>query len=388
MADVTRDPLVRVRIGSVGNRTRAAWAEDLHVHLPLSLLVRTGWRQALRPDSTLDIPAGPAPISADEVTALRERRAFTERAPLSARLPVNYRIAPGWMRSGIASAIGRRRRRHVDRWAEFPEWPIDLSTDVLDDLRDAAEVPAPAERPTPVVLTHDIDSAEGLKNLVERFLPMEEAVGARSTSYVVPCAWRLDHGLVAEIIARGHEVGVHGYDHANRTPFATAAERARRLDAARSFAERYGATGYRAPSLLRTRALLRGLSSRYLYDSSIPTAGGLYPTANNGCATARPFLVEDMIELPVTLPRDGSLRFLGYRPCEIVDIWIQCADRIARSRGVIVLLTHCERRFSGHPEMLRAYSAFLETASTRSDRFMFSRPGSVLDSMSLQTRTT
>jgi peptidoglycan/xylan/chitin deacetylase (PgdA/CDA1 family) len=384
VAHVTGDPLVSVRIGSVGSRARVGWAEGLRVYLPASLLDRSGWRRALGSDGTLDIPAGPAPISPGDVAGLRERRAFTERPPLSARLPVNYRLAPGWLRAGIASAIGRWSRRHVDRWAEFPGWPIDLSTDVLDDLRDATGSPGPAPRPTPVVLTHDIDSPEGLHNLVERFLPMEEAIGARSTSYIVPCGWRLDHGLVAEVIARGHEVGVHGYDHANTTPFAAAAERARRLDGARSFAARYGATGYRAPSLLRTRALLRDLGSRYLYDSSIPTAGGLFPTANNGCATARPFLVEGTIELPVTLPRDGSLRFLGYRPREIVDIWIECAGLVARSRGVVVLLTHCERRFSGHPRMLQAYGQFLETVRGRSDRFTFSRPGSVLDGMSLQ----
>jgi hypothetical protein len=384
VADVI-DALVPVRIGSVGDRARAAWAEGLRVHLPASLIDRTGWRRAIRADGTLDIPRGPVAIAAGDVEALREWRAFTERPPLSARLPMSYRVAPGWARAAIATAIGRWSRRRIGRWAAFPGWPIDLSTDVLDDLRDpTGRIPPP--RPAPVVLTHDIDSAEGLKNLVERFLPMEEGIGARSISYIVPCAWRLDHGLVADVVARGHDVGVHGYDHANTTPFAAAAERMRRLDAARGFAERYGATGYRAPSLLRTRALLRDLGSRYRHDSSIPTAGGPFPTANNGCATARPFLVENTLELPITLPRDGSLRFLGYRPADIVDTWLECADLVARSRGVVVLLTHCERRFSGHPRMLDAYRRFLESVRDRSDRFTFSRPGEVLDAMSSQVR--
>lgn len=386
MADVTSDPLVPVRIGSVGNRARALWAEGLRVSLPASLLDRTGWRRALDSNGTIEIPAAPAPISAADVADLRERRAFTERPPLSARLPVNYRTVPGWMRGAIAAAIGRWNRRHVDRWARFPGWPIDLSADVLDDLRDAPGLPRPAPRPAPVIVTHDIDSAEGLKNLVDQFLPLEEALGARSTSYIVPCAWPLDHGLIAEVVARGHEVGVHGYDHANTTPFAPPAERARRLDAARSFTVRYGAAGYRAPSLLRTRRLLRDLGSRYRYDSSIPTAGGPFPTANNGCASARPFVVENTIELPVTLPRDGSLRFLGYRPAEILDIWVECAGLVALSRGVIVLLTHCERRFSGRPAMLNVYRQFLETVRARPDRFTFSRPGTVLNGMSLAAR--
>jgi len=88
-------------------------------------------------------------------------------------------------------------------------------------------------------------------------------------------------------------------------------------DRARGFVERYTATGYRAPSLLRTRPLLRDLGPRFRYDSSIPTAGGLFPTPNNGCATARPFRIEDILELPITLPRDGTLRFLGFSPDEV-----------------------------------------------------------------------
>jgi peptidoglycan/xylan/chitin deacetylase (PgdA/CDA1 family) len=349
------------------------------VHLPASLLNRDGWRRALAPDKGLAMPAGPSSVSEEDVARLRDRRAFTNERPASARLPFSYQLVPGWARALVGSAIGRFNRRHVDRWAAFPEWPIDLSTDLLDDLRDTAAAAPPVARRTPVIVTHDIDSPEGLTSLVANFLPLEEAVGARSTSYVVPCAWPVDEGLVGETIARGHEVGVHGYDHSNTTPFAAADERARRLDGARGFAERYGATGYRAPSLLRTRPLLRDLAGRYRYDSSMPTSGGLFPTPNNGCATARPFVVEGIAELPISLPRDGILRFLGYAPDQIVRVWIECADLVARSRGVVVLLTHCERRFSGQPRMLDAYRRFLDHLRDRPDRFVFATPTSVLD---------
>ena len=268
-------------------------------------------------------------------------------------------------------------RHRVDRWAAFPGWPIDLSADLLEDLRGSPPSPFTG-RPAPVVLTHDIDSPEGLVNLSSMFTPLEEAAGARSTSYIVPCAWRIDHGLVGELVARGHDVGVHGYDHSNTTPFASDDERRRRLDAARPFADRYRVTGYRAPSLLRTRALLRDLGARYQYDSSIPTSGGLFPVPNNGCATARPFVVEGIVELPLTLPRDGSLRFLGHSPDEIARMWIECADLVARSRGVVVLLTHCERRFSGRSGMLDAYRRFLEHVRERPDRFAFSTPADAI----------
>ena len=347
------------------------------MHIPRVLLERQGWRRALGGNGDLRIPEGPSRITADDVTIVREHQAFTDMPPASARLPVSYQVVPGAVRALIGSLIGRWNRSRSDHWGAFPRWPIDLSADVLDDLRDGARHAA-VRRPTPVLLTHDIDSAEGLSNLVASFLPLEEAVGAHSTNYIVPCAWTVDVGLVRDVTSRGHHVGVHGYDHSNRTPFVEPEERARRLDAGQRFGEQFGASGYRAPSLLRTRALLRDLSARFRYDSSMPTAGGLFPVPNNGCATARPFLVERIVELPVSMPRDGMLRFLGFRPDEIVSMWIECAELIGRSGGVIVLLTHCERRFSGHRPMLDAYNRFLAYVRERPERFAFSTHAQVL----------
>jgi peptidoglycan/xylan/chitin deacetylase (PgdA/CDA1 family) len=283
------------------------------------------------------------------------------------------------VRAILAGAFGRWQRRSVDRWATFPGFPLDLSADFLADLERGPV--APTSWPTPVLLSHDIDSPEGLRNLVTDFLAREESVGARSVNFIVPRGWPVDRGLVDEVRSRGHAIGVHGFDHSNRTPFCGAEERARRLEGAREFAERHEARGYRAPSLLRTRALLRGLSGLYDYDSSIPTSGGLFPVPNNGCATARPFRIEGIAEIPVSMPRDGSLRFLGYSPSDIASLWIDCASRIARARGVVMLLTHCERRFSGTPAMLDAYSRFLRFAA-ESSAFAFDAAGAVAASVS------
>lgn len=305
------------------------------------------------------------------------RAAFTGR-PLSSRLPVSYQVVPPWLRSLIAAVVGRMRRGSANRWAEFPGWPLDLSADFAADL--AGGPPArPPDAPAPVVLSHDLDSREGAETLVRRFLAVEEAAGARSVNFVVPCRRPLDHGLLAEIRARGHEIGIHGYDHGNRTAFAGETERERRVAAAADLIARYDASGYRSPSLLRTRDLLRTLARRYRYDSSIPTSGGLFPTPNNGCATARPFEVEGIAELPLSLPRDGSLRFLGHSPETILKIWIECAETIAAAGGVVVLLTHCEERFSGNEPMLNAYRAFLDHLAA-SPRFSWSSPAGVLKS--------
>jgi len=199
-----------------------------------------------------------------------------------------------------------------------------------------------------------------LHNLHDLFMPIEEAAGMRSANYVVPCAWPVDPGLARAVRDRGHEIGVHGYDHANRTPFVSDAERRERLAAGHAFACAYGGSGYRAPSLLRTAALLEALQGFYRYDSSIPTSGGAFPVPNNGCASARPWRFGRMWELPLSMPRDGSLRFLGHSPAKIGQMWRQAALQISASGGAINLLTHCEARFSGNKMMLHEYRGFLD----------------------------
>jgi len=349
------EALAELRIGRVEQPARLEWAEGLTVSLPASLAA------ALAPGvKSGDLRLDRNGMDPSAVQALRLHSAFTEQMPASSRLPVSYQIVPPRVRTLIGRVIGAYERRRAHVWARFPRWPIDLSADFLSDLVDAAALEDPQGSATPVWVSHDLDTAEGLRNLVEKFLDIEESVGARSTSFIVPCDWPVDHGLLNQVRDRGHEIGVHGYDHSNSTPFCSSDERRRRLAAAAELIARYAITGYRAPSLVRTRPLLEDLSAHYRYDSSIPTSGGRFPVPNNGCASARPFVIGNMLELPLTLPRDGSLRFLGHGPDAIVAMWKRCADRIRRSRGVVSLLTHCEARFSGNPAMLEAYRRFLE----------------------------
>jgi peptidoglycan/xylan/chitin deacetylase (PgdA/CDA1 family) len=273
----------------------------------------------------------------------------------------------------VASAIGRWQRGRQAHWASFPGWPLDLSADFLSDLRGSAPSPF-RSAPTPVLLSHDLDSPEGLKNAVSKFLDLEEKVGARSSNYIVPCGWSIDDGLLNELQERGHEIGIHGYDHANLTAFCDPRQQRERLEGAHSLIQRYDIIGYRSPSLLRTRRLLQTLGEFYRYDSSIPTSGGLFPIPNNGCSSARPFQIEGIAEIPITLPRDGSLKALGYSPDQSLEFWIRCGEAISRSGGVVVLLTHCEARFSGNAAAIDAYRRFLEHVSG-SDRYVCAGAG-------------
>lgn len=343
------------------DRQAVGWARDVPIQLPLS---------------TVYALHGGKPPTADSVAALRLLRAYTNKAPTSARLPIPYHSIPVWMRTLIAKGIGYSKRRSADHWSAFPRWPIDLSSDCLADL---AGLSSPfAAGPTPVILSHDLDSPEGLANLHRDFISIEESVSARSTNYIVPCAWPIDHECLSDVFSRGHEIGIHGYNHANLTPFMNREGRVQRLSAARELIGKYRITGYRAPSLLRTKALIVDLKPLYRYDSSVPTTGGLFPVPNNGCASARPFFLEGIPEIPVSMPRDGSLIFLGYSPQEIFDLWVECAQLIAASGGVVVLLTHCENRFSGSKKMLDVYRKFLAYIA-ESDSYCWSTPNQVVD---------
>lgn len=365
--------LTSVRIAAVEGVAKLDWATGIDVSIPLSIAA------GLNGYESGHVTIGPSNLTVDAaaVDDVRYKAAFTPNPPASSRLPFSYQVIPLPIRTAIGHVLGRLQRERVASWAAFPRWPLDLSADFVADLCGVATSPF-ATGPTPVLLSHDIDTGEGLENLVHDFIAIEESVGARSANYIVPCAWPIEHDLLEELSKRGHEIGIHGYDHSNRTPFAHAAERLQRIEAAQPLIARYNIIGYRAPSLLRTGALMENLQGIYRYDSSMPTSGGLFPVPNNGCATARPFRLGELVEIPLTMPRDGSLAFLGYRPDEILSIWRDCAERIAESGGVVSVLTHCEARFSGNAAMLSVYAQFLQYLRA-SPKFAFTTTTDVLE---------
>lgn len=333
------------------NSERSRWIDKTFARVPMELWGQiTHFAEETDALGTLDHDALRSLVS-----NLRTSRMYIDSPPMSSRLPFSYQIIPGAVRRIVAKGIGRFRRSQVGQWGRFPAFPLDLTTDALSDLLLGDEL---LHDPTPVMLTHDIDTEEGERNL-PLFLEIEEAVGARSTNFVVPFKWGLDHGLLARTREAGHEIGVHGFDHGNQTPYLRREMMAQRFEQTMSFIERFKCRGYRAPTLLRTRELLAELSTWFDYDSSVPTSGGLFPAPNNGCATARPLKVEGIWEIPLSMPRDAGLMFLGYDPEDIERCILDSARLIRASGGVVVLLTHCEEAYSGNRVMRDLYRRVL-----------------------------
>lgn len=295
------------------------------------------------------------------ITSLREYGLYTSTPPASSLMPFSYQRVPQGIRWITASLLTRFNYWRMKGQSFFPRWPLDLSADALEDFTscfDSKPLSRQNHSKTTVVLTHDIDNPESLKNM-PRFLAIEESFGFRSTNFIVPMGWPLDCEIIERAVSNDHEIGLHGYNHDNCTPFLPYDAIERRFEECLPFIERYRVKGYRAPSLLRTQNLFRCLKRYGLYDASVPTVGGQYSLKPNGCASARPFYHQEVWELPLSLPTDASLLFLGFKPDHILRLWIDTTQAIGKSGGTVVLLTHCEAVYSGNPQMLKVYAEFL-----------------------------
>ncbi len=258
----------------------------------------------------------------------------------------------------------RMRRLYARRQAavSFPRWPVesalhdflDLFTAILADVNGA---PVPRIAPWPgghqwaLVLTHDVETAEGLAAR-EPVLELERALSLRSAWNLVPRRYEVDPDLVRGLREEGFEVGVHGLYHDGRD-LESPARLDERLPGMRAAAERWGAVGFRSPATVRVWELMPLLG--FDYDSSSPDSDPFEPVAG-GCCSWLPFFNEDLVELPLTMPQDHTLFvILGARD---ERIWIEKAE-LLRSRGGMVLLdTHPD--YLVEDRILAAYRRLLE----------------------------
>ena len=232
------------RVGGDGLR-RLAWAEGLTCICPQRCWTRCGVDAArAQPAATLELSRQRRRDRArTRPRRLRLRRAFTEQPPGERTAAVSYQLVPGWARALVASAIGRWNRGARRSVGGLPGVAARPERRFAGRSRAASTRPRPRRGRAPVIVTHDIDSPEGLTNLVTH---VPAARGSRRRAiHQLRRALRVAHrprAASAKCARAAIDVGVHGYDHSNRTPFAGDAERRRRLDAAGRFAERYAAT--------------------------------------------------------------------------------------------------------------------------------------------------
>jgi len=269
-------------------------------------------------------------------------------ARLSAAFRAYYRLRP---LMPIALRQFLQRTRNV-------EAPIDwyFPAGLVEDLAAAAPVPLRVIHPWPegrsyaLVLTHDVDTIAGVRN-VGRLADLEEELGFRSCWNFVPYKYSLDPGMLEDLRARGFEIGVHGYNHDGRL-FASRRVFRRRAPAIDAALQRFQATGFRAPMVHRNLQWLQELNIQY--DCSCFDVDP-FQAMPGGVGSIWPLIVGKFVELPYTLPQDHTLLVvLGERSNEI---WRRKLEFLRRFHGMALMLTHPDYLVAGKD--LSLYREFL-----------------------------
>jgi peptidoglycan/xylan/chitin deacetylase (PgdA/CDA1 family) len=258
----------------------------------------------------------------------------------------------------------RRVHSRVRMRSTFPAWPVepclhDLLRAVLGLAAEVAREPVPylaawpSGRTSAVVLTHDVETDVGY-GCLDLMMERERRAGFRSSWNFVPERYAVSDERVRALVADGFEVGLHGLRHDGRD-LESLATLQKRLPAMRSWAERWGAVGFRSPATQRGYDLIPVLG--FDYDSSYPDTDPFEPQGG-GCCSYLPFFNRDTVELPITLPQDHTLfEILGH---EDETAWIEKLRYLRQAGGMSLLITHPD--YMRSDARLDAYSRFLEQA--------------------------
>jgi glycosyltransferase involved in cell wall biosynthesis/peptidoglycan/xylan/chitin deacetylase (PgdA/CDA1 family) len=240
--------------------------------------------------------------------------------------------------------------------------PKNLASDSLVDPS-ALEVihPWPDQSRFAICLSHDIDTAEGFKRVPE-ISAIEEQYGIRSAWFVVPHAYPVDHGILEELRANGHEIGIHGYNHDGRlfTSRALFESRSKLINQA---GQKYQAAGFRAPMVHRNLAWMQSLE--FDYDASCFDIDP-FQAMPGGVGGVWPFMAGRLVELPYTLPQDHTLMVtLGV---SAYDVWVQKLQLIERLAGLAMLITHPD--YLDTPKRQDEYRRFCEHVANLPDKWL------------------
>jgi peptidoglycan/xylan/chitin deacetylase (PgdA/CDA1 family) len=258
--------------------------------------------------------------------------------------------------------IAARRRRASRIWRQLGRDPCQhIPSGPLN-------YPWPDGAQACVVLTHDVELASGQRH-VELLTSIEEELGLRSCWNFVVRRYEVDVALVKRLRERGHEIGVHGVYHDGKLFESKAAFR-HGLAVMEEAARRWGACGFRSPSLLYDLELLRTVTFRW--DSSMPARDPFQPKPGD-CHQYVPFALNGQcVELPVTMWQDFTL-FEELQLTDI-DVWRAQADAIYSAGGMMNVIVHPDYMLTAPRR--RLYRALLEHLRGK-EALWFARPSEV-----------
>jgi hypothetical protein len=291
-------------------------------------------------------------------------RAATPARGLSAgQLDFYYRLKRFVPRR--AQLAARRALIRVQGTPDFPAWPLEQSLVHLVRFYALCLLAASGKDELPfdwfwpeshraaAILTHDVESVEGLRRAVD-LADLEEARGLRSSFNIVARWYPLDLGIIEDLLARGFELGVHGVYH-DRSMFASRSSFEEQLPIVEEMAERVNASGFRSPATHRVVGWLGELPVEY--DCSIPHSDPFEPIPG-GCCSLWPFFIGEVVELPYTLPQDHTLfTLLGRRS---IDLWKTQLEAIERLHGLVQVVSHPDPGYLADRPKRMLYESFLD----------------------------
>ena len=265
---------------------------------------------------------------------------------------------------------GRRLLARWQRGVRFPTWPYDDSmvslirfyANCLLLANNANELAFrwfwPRDYHAALILTHDVESAEGLRLAIE-IANLEEARGLRSSFNIVGNWYRVDHGILRELRDRGFELGVHGIHH-DRSMFSSRRSFDEQRLKVAAWADKIGAVGFRSPATHRVFQWLGELPVEY--DCTIPHSDPYEPIPGGAC-TPWPFFIDHVVELPYTLPQDHTLfTVLNERT---ITTWERQVNCLEENFGLIQCVTHPDPGYLGD---LRKRGYYIELLDYMLDR--------------------
>lgn len=271
-----------------------------------------------------------------------------DSAKLSRSFRTFYRVRP-FLPIFARQWLQRIRNRKV---TPDPEWylPKQLTAGLESISHEPVSV-WPDAADYALVLTHDVETRDGLQ-LIPGLAAIEEELGFRSSWNVVPYKYKIDRRLLADLKERGHEVGIHGYNHDGRL-FLSKRIFDSRVPAINRAIEELGAVGFRAPMVHRNLTWLQQL--RIEYDSSCFDVDP-FQAMPGGVSSFWPCSYGKFVELPYTLPQDHTLLVTLKETTD--RIWRRKLNLIRRWHGMALVLTHPD--YLDSPSRLDVYRGFLQ----------------------------
>jgi hypothetical protein len=242
-----------------------------------------------------------------------------------------------------------------------------------------------------LVLTHDVESATGLRKCRE-LMQLELELGFRSSFNFIPEGdYSVPRELREELTQNGFEVGIHDLKHDGRL-FESRREFSQRATRINRYLAEWQAVGFRSAFMLHKLDWLHELNIEYdtstfdtdpfepqpeghhtIFPLWIPSPSRLGSEASTNNLSRGGY-----VELPYTLPQDSTLFVLLQE--KTPEIWMRKLDWIAQHGGMALVDVHPDY-LSFDDTMTRAreypvthYKSFLEYVSRQYDGVFWNTP--------------